>query len=95
MLNTLLNESAELVPGVTGVKDWVRKPPGIRAQLVHLPTGRLEQDFVVKKYLNSVHVLNAVSPGWTSALPFGDWIVSEYLIKDTPGSGDGDKVGSL
>ena len=95
MLNTLLNESAELVPGVTGVKDWARKPPGIRAQLVHLPTGRLEQDFVVKKYLNSIHVLNAVSPGWTSALPFGDWIVSEYLIKDTPGSGYGDKVGSL
>jgi len=92
MLNTLLNESAELVPGVMGVNDWTRKPPGIRAQLVHLPTGRLEQDFVVKKYLNSIHVLNAVSPGWTSSLPFGEWIVSQYLIKDIPGAGDVDEA---
>jgi L-2-hydroxyglutarate oxidase LhgO len=92
MLNTLLKESAELVPGVTSVKDWYRKPPGIRAQLVHLPTGKLEQDFVVKKYLNSIHVLNAVSPGWTSALPFSEWLVNEYVIKDFPGNGYADKV---
>lgn len=92
LLSTLLNESAELVPSVTSVKDWGRNPPGIRAQLVHLPTGKLEQDFVVKKYLNSIHVLNAVSPGWTSALPFGEWIVSEYIIKDIPGDDSADKV---
>jgi L-2-hydroxyglutarate oxidase LhgO len=79
MLNHLVNESAKLVPGVESVSDWEKKPPGIRAQLVHLPTGKLEQDFVVRKYLNSVHVLNAVSPGWTSALPFGRWVVNVYL----------------
>lgn len=67
------------MPSVHKVKQWQKKPPGIRAQLVHLPSGKLEWDFVVKKYLNSVHVLNAVSPGWTSALPFGKWIVNEYI----------------
>lgn len=77
--NRLVKEASELVESSMNVKKWEKKPPGIRAQLVHLPTGHLEQDFVVKKYLNSVHVLNAVSPGWTSALPFGQWVAHEYL----------------
>jgi len=83
MLSKLVQESAELVPTAIGVKNWKKKPPGIRAQLVHLPSGKLEQDFVVRRYLNSVHVLNAVSPGWTSAIPFGKWLVAEYLSKST------------
>jgi L-2-hydroxyglutarate oxidase len=76
----LVQESAELVPTANNVTDWHRKPPGIRAQLVHLPTGKLEQDFVVKEKENSTHILNAVSPGWTSALPFGRWVVQESVI---------------
>lgn len=78
-LKNLVEESSELVPSAHDVRRWDKKPPGIRAQLVHLPTGKLEQDFVAKKYLNSLHVLNAVSPGWTSAIPFGKWIVDEYI----------------
>ena len=85
VLKQLVKESTELVSGARDVKRWEKKPPGIRAQLVHLPSGKLEQDFVVKRYLNSVHVLNAVSPGWTSALPFGKWIVDEYLTRDASG----------
>ena len=77
----LVREASEIVPSARNVKKWEKKPPGIRAQLVHLPSGKLEQDFVVKPYLNSVHVLNAVSPGWTSALPFGEWIVDEFINK--------------
>ena len=76
----LVKESTELVPSAKTVKDWHRKPPGIRAQLVHLPTGKLEQDFVVQTLANSTHILNAVSPGWTSAIPFGRWIALESII---------------
>ena len=76
----LVKESTELVPTANTVKDWHRKPPGIRAQLVHLPTGKLEQDFVVRPLANSTHILNAVSPGWTSALPFGRWVARESVI---------------
>ena len=83
MLSKLVKESAELVPSAIEVKNWKKKPPGIRAQLVHLPSGKLEQDFVVRKYLNSVHVLNAVSPGWTSAIPFGKWLVENHLSINT------------
>lgn len=72
----LVKESLELVPTASQVRDWQRKPPGIRAQLVHLPSGMLEQDFVVEDKFNSTHILNAVSPGWTSAIPFGRWVSS-------------------
>ena len=76
----LVKESTELVPTADHVKKWLRKPPGIRAQLVHLPSGKLEQDFVVRSEVNSTHILNAVSPGWTSAIPFGRWIVEEFYV---------------
>ncbi len=54
-------------------------PPGIRAQLVHRKTKELVQDFVVKRGENSVHVLNAVSPGWTCSLPFADYIIDNFI----------------
>jgi L-2-hydroxyglutarate oxidase LhgO len=76
----LIKAASALVPTAKQVKGWKRKPPGIRAQLVDKRTGKLEQDFVVQNLNNSVHVLNAVSPGWTSALPFGRWIASEKVL---------------
>jgi L-2-hydroxyglutarate oxidase len=79
----LVKESTELVPTAIGVRDWHRKPPGIRAQLVHLPTGKLEQDFIVTSRANSTHVLNAVSPGWTSAIPFGRYLADRIRIENT------------
>lgn len=76
----LVKESTSLVPTASRKINWHRKPPGIRAQLVHLPTGKLEQDFVAENQLNSTHILNAVSPGWTSGLPFGRWITLEKVL---------------
>jgi len=70
----LIKESTKLVPSAGLVGDWQRKPPGIRAQLVHLPSGKLEQDFIVTSQANATHILNAVSPGWTSSIPFGSYI---------------------
>jgi L-2-hydroxyglutarate oxidase LhgO len=75
----LVKESTGLVPSAIAVKSWHRKPPGIRAQLVHLPTGKLEQDFIVTSKGNATHVLNAVSPGWTSSLPFGRHVLENTI----------------
>jgi L-2-hydroxyglutarate oxidase LhgO len=75
----LINESAELVPSARQVKIWTRKPPGIRAQLVHHSSGSLVQDFLVEHRSNGTHILNAVSPGWTSALPFGRWVAQQAI----------------
>jgi L-2-hydroxyglutarate oxidase len=78
--STLVKESAELVPSVLQVNGWKKKPPGIRSQLVNLETGKLEQDFLVLDGDSSTHVLNAVSPGWTSCIPFGKWIAEGLNI---------------
>jgi L-2-hydroxyglutarate oxidase len=77
----LIKKSSELVPALSQIKKWEKKPPGIRAQLVNLSTGEFELDFVVKNYKNSTHILNAVSPGWTCALPFGRDIARDVLTR--------------
>jgi L-2-hydroxyglutarate oxidase LhgO len=75
----ILKEGAKLVPAAGNVKDWHKKRPGIRAQLIDLQTGRFEMDFKVEKSSHFIHILNAVSPGWTASIPFAEWIVSEYV----------------
>lgn len=62
--------------------DWAK--PGIRAQLLHKKSLKLVQDFIVEGDGKSVHVLNAVSPGFTSSIPFGKWVVDKYI--DIPAS---------
>jgi L-2-hydroxyglutarate oxidase LhgO len=49
--------------------------PGIRAQLLNIKERKLEMDFVVEGDAGSTHILNAVSPGWTCAMPFADYVV--------------------
>lgn len=51
--------------------------PGLRAQLVDLETGALVQDFLTEGNRFSLHVLNAVSPGYTCSLPFADLLCDE------------------
>jgi len=62
---------------LNGFDQWTT--PGIRAQLLNTDTLELVQDFVIEKERNSVHILNAVSPAFTSAFPFARWIVENYL----------------
>jgi L-2-hydroxyglutarate oxidase LhgO len=78
--NHLVAEAAKLVPLVREITGWSRPKSGIRSQLVHLPTGKLVQDFIVEKHLNSMHLLNIVSPGWTSAMALADNIVEENFL---------------
>ena len=77
---SLVSASATLVPDALKVRGWQKALPGIRSQLVNVKAGKLEQDFIVESFHNSVHILNAVSPGWTSSLPFGRWVASEKIL---------------
>lgn len=52
-------------------------PPGIRAQLLDIRTGKLEMDFVIEGDDTSMHVLNAVSPGFTCSIPFSQHVSEE------------------
>ena len=55
--------------------------PGIRAQLLDKKTLTLIQDFVVEADAKSIHVLNAVSPAFTCAFPFSEFVVRNYILK--------------
>jgi len=52
---------------------------GIRAQLMNLKTRKLEMDFVLERGKNSTHVLNAISPAFTSSMPIAEY-VAENLV---------------
>ena len=56
-------------------REWGK--PGIRAQLFHTKERRLEMDFRVEGDDRSFHVLNAISPAFTCALPFAEFVMDE------------------
>jgi len=62
-----------------GYDSW--STPGIRAQLLDVNTLELVQDFVVEGDEKSIHILNAVSPAFTSSIPFTNWVVENYVLK--------------
>lgn len=50
---------------------------GIRPQLIHVKEKKLQMDYVIEKSADSLHVLNAISPAFTSSLAFAEWIVDQ------------------
>mgnify|MGYP001358406750 CR=1 FL=1 len=77
---TALKEISYLSESFETNKNWERYPSGIRAQIVNTKTGKFEMDYIVEKKANSIHLLNAVSPGWTSAHPFTQWAIENYKL---------------
>ena len=80
-LKRLLQDAATLVPDVEHLNGWEKLIPGIRAQLIDLQSGTLVNDFVIEGDSQSTHILNAVSPGWTASIPFGQHIADRVLEK--------------
>lgn len=76
----LVHEAARLVPSVRPEQFLERGRVGVRAQLFHLATKRLEMDFIVRGDTYSTHVLNAVSPAWTSSLAVAEYIVGTIML---------------
>lgn len=77
---TLIKQVKPMVEGLdlTDFKIWA--PPGIRAQLLHRDTKELIQDFVVEPSENSLHILNAISPAFTSSFAFAKWILDKHPL---------------
>ena len=76
----LLNRTTKLSSSLDTNKEWSKYPAGIRAQIINLETNAIEMDYIVKADKNVVHILNAVSPGWTSAIPFTRWVVENQPL---------------
>lgn len=76
----LLKRTRKLSNSLDSNTDWVKFPSGIRAQIINTKTKAIEMDYIVKSDKNVVHILNAVSPGWTSAIPFARWVVENQPL---------------
>ena len=52
---------------------------GIRAQMYDRQNEKLVNDFLVEEGKSSTHILNAISPAWTSAFPFARFVIDNYI----------------
>lgn len=68
-----------LVPAVRAEYLLPSNKVGIRAQLLNTKKNMLEMDFFVERKENTVHILNAVSPAFTSSLKFAELVVNEEI----------------
>ena len=77
----LVSLAAKLAKGVDikHYRQWGQA--GIRAQLLNIRKKKLEMDFVLEGDDHSMHILNAVSPGLTCALPFADYVCDQIESK--------------
>jgi L-2-hydroxyglutarate oxidase len=79
--------ASRLVRGVRADRYPTWGAAGIRAQLVDIRQRSFEMDFVVEGDDRSMHVLNAVSPGFTSALPFAAAVCERIVAAFGPSVG--------
>lgn len=66
-------EASKLVEGLHPEDLRLGTQTGIRPQLIDAK-GHLVEDLVVETTRRSIHILNVVSPGMTSALAFAEWL---------------------
>lgn len=61
--------------------DWIKPTPkvGIRPQLINTQDGRLEMDFLIENGKNSIHILNSISPAFTSSFAFAKLVVDKIV----------------
>jgi len=78
-LKAIWEEAHLLLPDLEP-NDLVRSIAGNRAQLVSR-NGEMVGDILVRETDHAVHVLNAVSPGLTCSLPFGEYLAERALGK--------------
>lgn len=52
---------------------------GIRPQLINVRTGEMVMDFKVEKKGDTLHVLNSISPAFTSSMAFAAMLADAYL----------------
>jgi L-2-hydroxyglutarate oxidase LhgO len=72
-----LKSMQDLIPSLASGDLIPSQKVGIRAQLLNKDLNELVMDFVVERVDNTTHVLNAVSPAFTSAFSFSKYILEK------------------
>lgn len=62
--------------------DWLERTPkvGIRPQLINIEEHKLEMDFLMMEGENSLHILNSISPAFTSSFAVAEHVVDSINI---------------
>ena len=76
----LFKEAKKLLPNLKYSDIKISKKIGIRPQLFNLEKDKIEDDFLCLNTTNSTHVLNAISPAFTSSFALGDLIIDRSNI---------------
>ncbi|MFB6271257.1 MAG: NAD(P)/FAD-dependent oxidoreductase [Salinibacter sp.] len=83
----IYREAKKLVPALERADVLTSAKVGIRPQLVHWPTKQLVGDYVIERDDRSLHLLNAISPAFTSSMAFAPYVVSMLTNPDAEQSG--------
>jgi len=77
--SVVLSEARKLVPNLRDSDIQDAAKVGLRAQLVNTSEKCLVTDFLIVKEGPSLHILNAISPAFTSSMAFAEYAVSEFM----------------
>lgn len=77
--DSFIEDAAKLVQTLDRAKFGNFGAPGLRAQLYEKASRKLVSDFILEGDAKSVHVLNAVSPGWTCSFPFTAYVIDKFI----------------
>ena len=79
IFRSFFNDARKLVKKLE--PEWVEptSKAGIRPQLIDLKTHELVMDFVIEKKGPCLHILNSISPAFTSSLAFAQLVTEKYL----------------
>lgn len=69
----------KLVPNLNDSYMNKAEKVGIRAQLINKKKLSIEMDFIIEKNDNTIHILNAVSPAFTSSFAIANYIVDSVI----------------
>lgn len=72
-------DAKKLVPDLKKKDLMPSEKTGIRPQLVDWNKKELVMDFIVIKDGRTIHVLNTISPGFTSSMDFASFVVGKYI----------------
>ena len=71
-------DAAKLVKHIAPFDVLPSSKSGIRPQLVDTRTNELVMDFVIERFKNTIHILNSISPAFTSSMYFAELVVQKY-----------------
>lgn len=75
-----LAAARELLPSLTADDLVPTAKSGIRPQLINVRSRKLEMDYIIERTEDSLHVLNAISPAFTSSFAFAEMIVDQAQV---------------